>query len=278
MPSSSSFKMAVFCVVGCIFAFLWLARLTFTLLFFVPACICLTNETTTETCGNDVFSQDLKDEINMAGTLVEAGNSFLIILLIFCWHKFNVTNFFLAAPRLAVFWFWIGLFSLQTISSFNTDITSGQWIILGVSIFLESAALILLSLALKFVDQSTVKAWINRTVSNKHWAGYLYFLYVLTLWMYLLRNLALLFYDMAILTKKIDRHASRKQIDNIMKITDIATRSSFVQFYYAALFRNPQLSTVCEENTQPRDQLFPIAADESADSAQTLIAWEPHIK
>ena len=63
-------------MVGCIFAILWLARLTFTLLFFVPAMICLTNETTTETCGNNILNQDLKDEINMAGTLVEARQLF----------------------------------------------------------------------------------------------------------------------------------------------------------------------------------------------------------
>ena len=270
--------MAVFCVVGCIFAFQWLARLTFTLLFFVPACICLTNDTTTETCGNEVFSQDLKDEINMAGTLVEAGNSFLIILLIFCWRKFNVINFFLAAPHLVVFWFWIGLFSLQIISIINMDILPGQWMILGVSLLLEYAALVLLSLALKFIDKSTVKAWIQRTVTSQQWAGYLYHLYILTLWMYLLRNLALVFYDMALLTKKIDRHASGKQIDNILKIANIAFRGSFVQFFYATIFRNPNLSTVCKEQTRPYDEVFPTAIEDSADRLPTLIAWEPYIK
>ena len=265
-------------MVGCIFAFLWLARLTFTLLFFVPALICLTNETTTETCGNNIFNQDLKDEINMAGTLVEAGSSFLITLLIFCWSKFKVVNFILVVPRLAVFWFWIGLFSLQTISSINMDILSAQWILLGVCIFLESATLIVLSLALKFIEKSTVRSWIHRTVTSEHWASYLYYLYQVTLWMYLLRNLALLFYDMATLAKKIDRHASHKHIDNILLIADVTTRSSFVQFFYALIFRNSKRSPVCQEQPPSRDQIFPIARGESADSAQPLIAWEPYIK
>lgn len=270
--------MVVLCVVGCIFAILWLARLTFTLLFFVPAMICLTNETTTETCGNNILNQDLKDEINMAGTLVEAGNSFLIILLIFCWSKFKVINFVLVVPRLAVFWFWIGLFSLQTISSINMDILSSRWILLGVCIFLESATLIVLSLALKFIEKSTVRSWIHRTVTSERWASYLYYLYQLTFWMYLLRNLALLFYDMATLAKKIDRHASRKHIDNILLIADVATRSSFVQFFYALIFRNSKRSPVCKEQPPSRDQIFPIAPGESADSVQPLIAWEPYIK
>ena len=268
------------CLVGCIFTFLWLARLTFTLLFFIPACVCLSNDTTTKTCGNHVLGQDLKDEINMAGTLVEAGNSFLIIVLIFCWGNFHVANFILAAPRLAVFWFWIGLFSLQTISSINMDVLSSKRLFLsagiGVSIFFESATIILLSLVLKFIDKSTVRAWINRKVASEHWSRYLYYLYIFTLWMYLLRNLALLFYDMATFAKKIDRHANSKQIDHILCIADIAFRGSFVQFYYATIFRNPNLSSVCKENTKP--DIFPITMEGSFDRPPILITWEPYIK
>ena len=269
--------MAVLCIIGCIFAILWLARLTFTLLFFVPAMICLTNETTTETCGNAVFTQDLKNEINKAGTLVEAGSSFLIILLIFCWEKFNVANLFLAVPRLAVFWFWIGLFALQTLSIVNMDIIPRKWAFLGVCLLLEYTSLVLLSLALKFIDKSTVKAWITKRVASQHWAMYLYRLYILTLWMYLLRNLALVFYDMALLTKRIDRHATRKHIDNVLKLATIAFRSSFVQFYYATIFRNPNLSTVCKEQNPSRDEIFPIAFSDAADRQRALTAWVPYI-
>ena len=95
--------------------------------------------------------------------------------------------------------------------------------------------------------------------------------------MYLLRNLSLLFYDMAIFAKKIDRHAGSKQIDNIMKIGDIARRGSFVQFYYATIFRNPNLSTVCKEHSRTPDNIFPIDARVSADQRQALVAWEPYI-
>ena len=269
--------MAVLWVLGCIFAFLCLARLTFTLLFSISACVCVLNDTATETSGNHIFSQDLRNWINMAGALVEAENSFLIILLIFCWGKFNVRNLFHAAPRLAAFWFWIGLFTFKTISLVNNFILPDheQWMFLGVSKFLESATLILLSLALKFIGKSTVKAWINRTVASEHFAGYLYFLYIFTLWMYLLRNLAVLLYGMATFAKEIDRHASDKQIDNILLIAGTAFRGSFVQFFYATIFRNPNLSTVCKGQSAPREEVFPISIEDSADSQPTLIAWEP---
>lgn len=149
--------MVVSCIAGCIFAFLWLARLTFTLLFFVPALICLGDDTTTETCGNAaLFSQDLMNHINTAGTLVEAGSSFMFILSIFYWEKFDVANFFRVIPRLAVFWFRVFLFSRQTISTMNMDILPRKWTFLGVSLLLEYAALVFLSLALKFIENSTV--------------------------------------------------------------------------------------------------------------------------
>ena len=143
---------------------------------------------------------------------------------------------------------------------------------------MESATLILFCLTLKFIDKSTVKAWIQRTIASQHWQRYLCYLYIFTLWMYLLRNLALLFYDMATHAKKIDRHASRKQIDNLLYIADVTARASFVQFFYAAIFRNPKLSAVCKEQTPSRDQLFPILTEESADLVQPLIVWEPYIK
>lgn len=68
-----------------------------------------------------------------------------------------------------------------------------------------------------------------------------------------------------------------KQFDNIMKIGDIAIRGSFVQFYYATIFRNPNLSTVCKEHSRTPDNIFPIDARVSADQRQALVAWEPYI-
>ena len=280
--------MTVLWLVSFILAVLWLSRLTFTLLFAVPAFVCLANEKSTETCGNHVFTQAAKDYIIMAGTFVEAGSSLVITLLIFCWGNFNVVNFFLAAPRLAVFWFWLGLFCVQTITIVNMDfLPSGLKLqFLGVSLLLEFATLLLLCLAVKFIEKSTVKAWIHRKVGSEHRAVFLYYLYVLTLWMYLLRNLALVSYDMAMFAKKIDRHARDKQIDNLLLISNIATRGSFVQFFYAAIFRNPKLSTVCEVTDQTRplahlqhlQNLFATRSENSANNQEVLIAWEPYIR
>ena len=271
-------------LVGCILVLLWLTRLTFTILFAVPAFVCLTNETSTETCGNKFFTQVDKDDINMAGTFIEAGTSLLITLLIFRWGKFDVVNFFRAVPRLAVFWFWIGLLCVQTITIINIDFLPRQLILqfLGVSLLLEFATLVLLCLALKFIAKTTVEAWIYRKVGSRHCAVFLYYLYILTLWMYLLRNLALASYDMAMFAKKIDRHARRKQIDNLLLISNIATRGSFVQFFYAAIFRNQKLSTVCEnDQSQPLiDGRFSSRTGKhaTANNLEVVIAWEPFIK
>ena len=272
-------------MVSFLLAVLWLLRITFTLLFAVPAFVCLANDTSTETCGNHVFTQVAKDDINMAGTFVEAGSSLVITLLIFCWRNFNVVNFFLAAPRLAIFWFWLGLFCVQTITIVNMDFLPSllKLQLLGVSLLLEFATLILLCLALKFIEKSTVKAWIRRTVGSEHWAVFLYYFYLLTLWIYLLRNLALVSYDMAMFAKKIDRHAKDKQIDNLLLIANIATRGSFVQFFYAAIFRNPKLSTVCEVTYQTRplahfQNLFANESEGSANNQKVVIAWEPYIR
>ena len=282
--------MTVLWLVSFILALLWLTRLTFTLLFAVPAFVCLTNQTSTETCGNHVFTQEAKDHINVAGTFIESGCSLAITLLIFCWGKFNVVNFFLAAPRLPVFWFWLGLFCVQIITIVNMDFLPKQFhlTLLGVSLLLEFTTLILLCLALKFIEKSTVKAWVRRTVDSEHWTRILYYLYALTLWMYLLRNLALVSYDMAMFAKKIDRHARDEQIDNLLLISNIATRGSFVQFFYAAIFRNPKLSTVCEIAVHSRPlahlqhlqkPLFAASQNEgSANSQEVLIAWEPYIR
>ena len=111
-------------VVASVFSLLLLARSLFTVFFIVPAFVCLTNDTTTETCGNAVFKQDTKNAVNMAGTLVEAVNSFLLVILIFRWEKFKVRNFLRAAPRLAVFWFWVSLFVVQAITVSNMEILS----------------------------------------------------------------------------------------------------------------------------------------------------------
>lgn len=282
--------MTVLWLVSFILALLWLTRLTFTLLFAVPAFVCLTNQTSTETCGNHVFTQEAKDHINVAGTFIESGCSLAITLLIFCWGKFNVVNFFLAAPRLPVFWFWLGLFCVQIITIVNMDFLPKQFhlTLLGVSLLLEFTTLILLCLALKFIEKSTVKAWVRRTVDSEHWTRILYYLHLLTLWMYFLRNLALVSYDMAMFAKKIDRHARAKQIDNLLLISNIATRGSFVQFFYAAIFRNPKLSTVCEVavHTWPlahlqhlQKPLFAASRNEgSVNNQEVLISWEPYIR
>ncbi|XP_044170949.1 uncharacterized protein LOC114950042 [Acropora millepora] len=266
-------------VVASVFSLLLLARLLFTVLFIVPAFVCLTHDTTTETCGNAVFKQGTKNTVNMVGTLVEAGNSFLLVILIFRWEKFKVTNFLRAAPRLAVFWFWISLFVVQAITVFNMDILSGhyEWLVLGCSLLLEFATLVILSLALKFIEKGTVKAWIRRNVYGSHSANYLYYSYMLTLWVYLLRNLALVSYDMALLTKKIDLHAYYKPTERLLKLGAIAFRTSFVQFFYAAIFKNNKMPQATKDPPCSRNNHCPNESNAHGEVTQAHLSWKPFI-
>jgi len=264
-------------VVASVFSLLLLARLLFTVLFTVPAFFCLTNDTTTETCGNAVFKQDTKNTVNMAGTLVEAGNSFVLVILIFRWEKFKVTNFLRAAPRLAVFWFWISLFIVQTISTINRDIVSGKLLVLGYSLLLEYATLVILSLALKFIEKGTVKAWIKRNVYGSQSTNHLYCIYILTLWVYLLRNLAVGSYHMALFTKKIDLHASYRPIASLLNLGAIAFRTSFVQFFYAAIFTNKKMPQVTKDQPCSRNNHCPNESNAQGEVTQEHLSWKPFI-
>ena len=266
-------------VVASVCSLLLLARLLFTVVFIVSAFVCLTNDTTTETCGNAVFKQDTENTVNMAGTLVEAGNSFLLVILIFRWEKFKVTNFLRAAPRLAVFWFWISLLVVQAITVSNIDILSGhyEWLVLGCSLLLEFATIVILSLALKFIEKGTVKAWIRRNVYGSQSANYLYCCYILTLWVYLLRNLALVSYDMALLTKKIDLHANYKPTERLLKLGAIAFRTSFVQFFYAAIFKNNKMPQVTKDQPCSRNNYCPNESNAQGEVTQAHLTWNPYI-
>lgn len=264
-------------VVACGLSLLLLTRLLFTILFLVPAFGCLTNETTTETCGNAFFKQDVRNHVNIAGTFVDAGQSVLLVIMIFRWEKFKVTNFLRAAPRLAVFWFWIFLFIVQTISTINRDILSGKWLVLGYSLLVEYATLVILSLALKFIEKATLKTWIKRNVYSSQSTNYLYIIYILTLWVYLLRNLAVGSYHMALLTKKIDLHADYEPIESLLNLGAIAFRTGFVQFFYAAIFRNQKMSQVTKDQPCSRNKQCPIEINAPGGVTQAPLSWNPFI-
>ena len=213
----------------------------------------------------------------MAGTLVEAGNSFVLVILIFRWEKFKVTNFLRAGPRLAVFWFWISLFIVQTISTINRDIVSGKLLVLGYSLLLEYATLVILSLVLKFIEKGTVKAWIKRNVYGSQSTNHLYYIYILTLWVYLLRNLAVGSYHMALFTKKIDLHASYKPTASLLNLGAIAFRTSFVQFFYAAIFTNEKMPQVIKDQPCSRNNHCPHESNAQGEVTQAHLSWKPFI-
>ena len=94
---------------GYVQAFLVLLRFILNLLNFIPAAACLYYSTPIEHCRvnntshNILGQQKLSNAINAIGTLVEDGNSLLLITAIFSWKIFNVKEFFCAVVRVGHF-------------------------------------------------------------------------------------------------------------------------------------------------------------------------------
>lgn len=270
--------MAVVLPLGVLFFFLLLARLTFTVLFLVPSVNCLRNRVILEKCGNLTFSQDVKNMLDLSGTVLESGSTFTYIMTIFLWSRFWSRNFFRALYRLPIFWFWSTMIIFTFISVMSLDFPMGKIVVgIGVSLLLEISSLSLFCCALKFIEKVTVKRSLERLLfSNRRLAVLFYYLYLLTMWSYLLRNLSLFTYDTTILVGKIKRPGKFDHIDKLLLFMNIATRGSFVEFFYSLIFRNPNIPVVCQnvENCRAYDQYGNIGVtDSSGRVKQPLVTW-----
>lgn len=267
-------------VLGCVFTVVLLARLCFTLLFLLTSLVCLQGGDTTETCGNKTFSQDERNKLDMAGTFVEAGSSILFILVMFSWSRFSVKNFCQAVPSLAVFWLWIAFFIVAIFSTVSMDFMNEK-AVLGMSLILEIGSLVLLCCVLKFVHKITVKRSFEKSLpSHKRWPTFLYYLFMATLWTYMLRNLVLFLYDTSVFAKKINRHSHFGHVDGLVLIVNCATRGSFVQSLYAYIFANPRLPMVCDnvESARMRDQYGRIGVRDAMGGFQPVVEWLTEIE
>ena len=267
-------------VFGCCWLVLVTVRLSFTFLFFIPGLVCLNHQVTIEKCGNITFSQELKNTLDMSGTFIEAGSSLMLTLLIFSWGKFSPKNFISAVPSLPHFWFWLALFIVAVISAITLDFMKDM-AALGSSIILEIGTLVVLCCALKFIKKVTVKRWLEQTLMHKKLAARLiYYLFIATLWSYLIRNLALFLYDTSIAARRITRQSRFRTLDGFLLLVNCATRGSFTQFFYAKIFRNPRLPVVCEnvQHTRTCDNFGPVGVWDRTGGFQPIIKWEPEIE
>lgn len=275
---SSHDNMAAVLPLGSLLFFLLLARLTFTILFLVPSANCLRHRVVIEKCGNLTFSQDVKNALDFSATLLESGSTFLYILIIFLWSRFWSCNFFRTLYRLPIFWFWSTMIIFTFISVVSIDFSKSNNIVIGigVSLLLEISSLTFFCCALKFIEKVTVKRSLKRLCSNQRLAIFFYYLYISTLWSYLLRNLSLFTYDTTVLVGKIKRPGKFDHIDKLLLFMNIATRGSFVEFFYSLIFRKPNIPVVCQnvENCRAYDQYGNIGVtDSSGQVKQPLVTW-----
>ena len=260
-------------LLGCMFALALLVRLSFTLLFTLTSVICLQDDVTTETCGNETFTQNDRNRLDMAGTFMEAGSSLLIIAILFSWSRFSVKTFCRAIPWLPVFWLWVALFVVANVSIVSLDFKRDN-IVLGISLLLELGSLVILCCAFKFVYKSTVKRAFER--QHRGWvAKFLYNLFMATMWAYMFRNLTLFLYDTSVFAKKINRHAFFTKLDALLLLANCATRGSFLQFFYAYIFANPVLPIVCDnaESARTRDEYGRVGVRDTMGGFQPVLEW-----
>jgi hypothetical protein len=164
------------------------------------------------------------------------------------------------------------------ISVVSIDFSKDKIVVaIGISLLLEISTLSLVCCALKFIKKITVKRSLERWLSpHRRIAVFLYYLFIATMWSYLLRNLSLFIYDTTVLVGKIKRPAKFDHIDKLLLFMNIATRGSFVEFFYSLIFRNPKIPIVCQnvENCRSYDLYGPIGVTDSSGSKQPLVRWE----
>lgn len=222
----------------------------------------------------------MKNALNTTGTFVESGSSIVLTLLVFSWGKFSPRNFIDAVPYLPHFWFWVVFFLITVVSTATGNFRNGMFL-LGLSTILEIGTLVVFCCALKFINKVTVKRCLEQMFANKMLlARFLYYLFIATMWSYLIRNLALFLYDTSIVAKKITRPSGVENFDSLLLLANCAIRGSFTQFFYAKIFRKPRLPVVCEnvEHARKCDHYGSMGVIDRSGGFQPIMKWESEIE
>ena len=247
-------------IAGYVQAFLVVARFILNLLNFIPAAVCLYYSTPIEHCGvhntshNILGRQDISNNVNAIGTLLEDGNSLLLLTAIFSWKIFNVKEFFCAVLRVGHFWVWCLFCISNSLSILYVDIVHGKdhgkVNVQAVALISEMLLLTIFASAVNFIAHNTYVSWVeNRFHGQLKIQRVFKPLFRVVLSAYFVRNLGFFLYDTALVSMSISlvkggKVQGSRDWDSLLLLLSAAFRGSFTKFFFEKMFQGQQLPTV----------------------------------
>ncbi|EDO33615.1 predicted protein [Nematostella vectensis] len=246
-------------VLGIFQLFLVIVRIILDVLNYVPAGKCVYHSLPVEKCGHtNLLPPKLSANLNTYGAILEAVNTFALLLVILRWKLFHGKNFFCAILRIGHFWVWFLLCFTYIISVLYVDLIETKTdqnvrlSALGIGLIFETFLLTFFASAINFIARETYLRWVeSRFPCQDKWQRLFCALYRLVLVSYLARNLGMFLYDTALVALSISvvkgQHIDGKNgWDSLLLVLNVAFRGSFVKFFFAKIFQGQHLPQVCE--------------------------------
>ena len=246
--------------------FLVVLRYIFNLLNFIPAAVCLYYSTPIENCSvnntsyNILGRHNVSNTVNTISTLLEDGNSLLLLTAIFSWKIFNVKEYFCSILRIGHFWVWCLFCVTNTLSVLYVDIvhgkdqTTGKLNVQAVALISEMFLLTFLASAVNFIAHENYLNWVeNRFHGKLTIQRVLKPLYRIILSAYFVRNLGFFLYDTALVSMSISlvkggKVQGSRDWDSLLLLLSAAFRGSFTKFFFEKMFQGQELPTVRSYN------------------------------
>ena len=251
-------------IAGYLQAFLVVLRCILNLLNFIPAAVCLYYSTPVENCtfnnqSRNILGQERSNTVNVIGTLLEDGNSLLLLTAILSWTIFNVKEYFCAILRVGHFWVWCLFCVTCTFSALYVEIVHGKDHAGNISIhavaqILEMFLLTFLASAVNFIAHETYVNWVENRFRGKLTTQRLINpLFRVVLSAYFFRNLGFFLYDTALVSMSIslikgERVPGTRDWDSLLLLLNAAFRGSFTKFFFEKMFQGQELPTVRSYN------------------------------
>ena len=227
-------------------------RISFDLLNYIPAAGCVYHSRTVENCTVDDTSHNLlgdgpSETLNTIGAFLEVGNSVLLLLVIFKWHRFHVGRYCRAILQVGHFWVWILLWLTFVLSLFGVRLTHGtreggaikpQ----AIAIILECLLVSFLALSINFVARVTYDEWIEARFQGRA-AWLCKRLYGVVLMSYFFRHVGLFLYDTALVAMSISlsnaspRPDGSRGWESLLLVLNAMFRGSIVKFFFVKFFQ-----------------------------------------
>lgn len=247
-------------IAGYVQAFLVVARFILNLLDFIPSAVCLYYSTPIEHCSvhntshNILGRKDISNNVNAIGTLLEDGNSLLLLTAIFSWKIFNVKEFLCAVLRVGHFWVWCLFCISNSLSILYVDIVHGKdhgkVNVQAVALISEMLLLTVFASAVNFIAHDTYVSWVeNRFHGQLKIQRVFKPLFRVVLSAYFVRNLGFFLYDTALVSLSISlvkggKVQGSRDWDSLLLLLSAAFRGSFTKFFFEKMFQGQQLPTV----------------------------------